>query len=146
MPDVSYDMSKLKIDPHALGDSSQRIDSLGKKVADAVVRINNVTSNLELSWVGKSAQEAQEFSDQWKKVMTHMFGDSDTKTNGVLPVMAGGLKGTAIGFSHTELGLWKFFNDLNNAMNSGGSGGGTPSSSPEDVDDMNSAVYENFPQ
>ncbi|MGW3635805.1 WXG100 family type VII secretion target [Streptomyces sp. NPDC005122] len=143
MPDGSYDMSRLHIDPQALSESATRLSGLAEEVGESVLRASNAVSHLKLSWVSASAQEAQEFQDRWKRVMTQMFGDGHD-AYGVLPVMAGGLKGVAIGFSQVEVGLEKFFNGLTEALHGSG-GGGDSDSTPSDQGGPNSATTEDFP-
>ncbi|SEO71657.1 WXG100 family type VII secretion target [Actinacidiphila rubida] len=121
---ADYDISTLRVRPQDLSDASDRLMSLAAQMADEIEGITDAVSNLALSWVGSSAKEAQEFNASWKNVMVQMFGTKDGPV-GVLPAMAGGLLGTAVAYSHTEVELeasfLKFSSGLADTSGSGGS-------------------------
>ncbi|WP_431949791.1 hypothetical protein [Actinacidiphila sp. bgisy167] len=133
---ADYDASTIKIDPAPLGEEGRSLVSLAKEMADSISRINNTVASLKLGWVSPSADEAQDFANRWTNVMTNMFGEKDGAP-GALPALAGGVMGTAVGFSHVEHTLWQAFNDFQLGMASGGGGGG---------DGMDGSNDANFPR
>ncbi|WP_438306684.1 hypothetical protein ACSHXN_44570 (plasmid) [Streptomyces sp. HUAS TT11] len=134
MPDsVDYDISSIKIDPQALGtEGEKKLIPLANEIGEAVERINNTAAALKLGWVAPSAEEAHAFGERWTRVMKQMFGEKDGPI-GVLPALAGGILGTAIGFSHLELELEKVFGDFSNelAVPSGGDTGPSDHTGPD---------------
>ncbi|WP_055588237.1 WXG100 family type VII secretion target [Peterkaempfera griseoplana] len=120
---ADYDVSTIKIDPEPLGAEGKSLVQLAQEMGDAILRINNTAAGLKLGWVSPSADEAQDFANRWTKVMTDMFGEKDGAT-GALPALAGGVMGTAVGFSHVEHQLWQAFNDFQLGMAGGGVGVG----------------------
>lgn len=129
---ADYDISSIKIDPQALGTEGGKLVSLANEIGDAIVRINNTAAALKLGWVAPSADEAHEFGERWTRVMRQMFGEKDGPL-GVLPAIAGGVLGTAVGFSHLELELESAFVNFSNELSvpSGGDGGPKDHVGPE---------------
>ncbi|MGY5029899.1 hypothetical protein ACWC9U_02725 [Streptomyces sp. 900116325] len=132
MPEsVDYDISSIKIDPQALGAEGGSLMSFANEIGEAIVRINNTAAALKLGWVAPSADEAHEFGERWTRVMRQMFGEKDGQI-GVLPALAGGILGTAVGFSHLELELESAFVNFSNelAVPSGGDTGPSDHTGP----------------
>ncbi|SEG91994.1 hypothetical protein SAMN05216223_1252 [Actinacidiphila yanglinensis] len=123
---ADYDVSTLRVRPQDLSTASDRLVSLAEQMADEIEGINDAVSSLVLSWVGNSAGEAQEFNNSWKNVMLQLFGKKDGPT-GVLPAMAGGLLGTAVAYSHTEVELASAFQKFSSGLADTGGAGDTPS-------------------
>ncbi|MEV6994320.1 WXG100 family type VII secretion target [Streptomyces sp. NPDC093228] len=125
-----YDISTIKIDPSGLDAQGKKIVQLAREVAESIDRINRTLESLKLGWVSESADEAQEFSDRWIRVMREMFGENGGQI-GVLAAMAGGISTAAIGFSHLETGLESSFTEfINKLASSGGDGGLTDHTGP----------------
>lgn len=133
MPEgADYDISSIQIDPHELGTEGDNLVALAGAIGESIVRINQTAAALKLGWVAPSAEQAHEFSERWTRVMRQMFGDQVGEI-GVLPALAGGILGTAIGFSHVELELESAFIHMSNelAVPSGGGTGPTDHTGPE---------------
>lgn len=122
---ADYDVSTLRVNPQDLSAASDKLVDLAGQVADEIEGINDAVTNLMLSWVGDSAKEADEFNDAWKNVMIQLFGQKDGAT-GVLPAMAGGLLGTAVAFSHTEVELEAAFLKFSSGLADTSGGGDAP--------------------
>jgi hypothetical protein len=116
MPDsADYDVSSIKIDPQVLGAEGKDLVALATEIGESIKRINDTAAALKLGWVAPSADEAHAFSERWVRVMKQMFGEEDGPI-GVLPALAGGILGTAVGFSHLEVELEKAFIDFSNEL------------------------------
>ncbi|WP_399936788.1 hypothetical protein ACGH52_00930 [Streptomyces sp. BBFR25] len=127
MPEsANYDAVTIKIDPPALGTEGTTLASLAGEIGESIMRVNNIAAGLRLGWVAPSATEAQEFGDRWTRVMTEMFGQEGGRL-GVLPAIAGGILGAAVGFSHLENELWWAFTNFSNEMAVPTGDGGGPS-------------------
>ncbi|WP_156934734.1 WXG100 family type VII secretion target [Pseudonocardia spinosispora] len=118
---ANYDTSSIKIDASQVHSNATGLEGLSKEVGSLIEQINGVTGKLKLGWVGKTSEEAAKFSDQWKKVMTDLFGtddknDKDESHAGVLNVIAGGAKRVADGFSQVELALKDSFVSLSDNL------------------------------
>ncbi|WP_225847514.1 WXG100 family type VII secretion target [Streptomyces sp. HPF1205] len=122
---ADYDVSTLRVRPQDLSAASDRLMALADQMAGQIEGITDAVRDLMLSWVGRSAGEAQEFNDSWKKVMIQMFGKKDGPV-GVLPAMAGGLLGTAVAYSHTEVELEAAFLKFSGGLADTGGGNDTP--------------------
>lgn len=122
---ADYDVSTLRVRPQDLSQASDRLMALAGEMADEIEGITAAVSGLVLSWVGRSAKEAQEFNASWKHVMVQMFGTKDGPA-GVLPAMAGGLLGTAVAYSHTEVALEAAFLRFSTGLADSSDSGGTP--------------------
>ncbi|WP_327111239.1 hypothetical protein OG206_01270 [Streptomyces sp. NBC_01341] len=142
MPDnADYDVSTLKVDPGPLGAEGERMLTLANEMGEAIIRINNTVADLTLGWVAPSAEEAHLFGERWIRVMTQMFGQKDGPT-GVLPAMAGGVTGTAVGFSHVELELEAAFDNFSNELAVPSGDGGT---GPVDHTGSEFPITQDFP-
>ena len=100
-------------------------------MSNSIKRINERVSHLRLSWVGTSQEEAHDFAARWDRVMTQLFG-VENGPMGVLVAMAGGLKATAVGYSHTEIAIEWMFTSFSNELAVTSGDGGTPTSAPPD--------------
>ncbi|MFF4243530.1 WXG100 family type VII secretion target [Streptomyces sp. NPDC001822] len=142
MPEnADYDISSLKIDPGPLGTEGERMLALAQEMGESITLINNTVADLVLGWVSPSAEEAHEFGNRWTRVMTQMFGQKDGAI-GVLPAISGGVRGTAVGFSHVELELERAFVNFSNelAVPSGDGGNG-----PSDHSGSEFPITQDFP-
>jgi uncharacterized protein YukE len=141
----SYDSASLTVEPQDICDSATALVRHSDEVAASLTRISNTVTALELGWAGKSADEAQQFNERWDHVMGELFGPRDHPEQGVLNVMAGGIKAAAVGFSQTEVALEQVFKKFAEGLSGDGSSSGTPGSVPDRGDSDHSAVIEDFP-
>jgi len=144
---ADYDTSSIYVEPDELRSIADRLDSAASDVADAVGRINDQTSGLALGWSGKTQQEAEDFSNQWTRVMKGLFGTEEHPEDGVLNVLVGGLRGAGAGYAKTEHALADMFREFKKHLNSGdgGSGGKAPEKAPDDILDTNqTAITEDW--
>lgn len=144
---ADYDTASIYVEPNELTSIADRLDSAASDVADTIKRINDQTSGLALGWSGKSQQEADDFSNQWSRVMKQLFGTEEHPEDGVLNALVGGLRGAGGGFSKTEHALADMFNDLKKHMNSGGGNpdGKAPADAPDDIlDTKQTAITEDW--
>lgn len=142
---VDYDTSSIYVEPNELTSIADRLDSAASEVADTIKRINDQTSSLGLGWSGRTQQEAEDFSNQWARVMKDLLGTEDHPEDGVLGALIGGLRGAGGGYSKTEHALVDMFNDMKKHMNSGGGNDGgkddsddngkAPKDAPKDITD-----------
>ncbi|SEG18836.1 hypothetical protein SAMN05216223_103556 [Actinacidiphila yanglinensis] len=123
---ADYDVSTIRIDPHALGTGSAKLVSLANDVADAIKRVGDAVADLKLGWVSKSADEARAFNDRWNRVMKQMFGEKDGEI-GILPAMAGGILATAVAYSNLEIELQSAFLKFSGGLADTGGDGSQPS-------------------
>jgi len=145
---ADYDGINLAIDPDDVASTVTTLEALCSDMSDQLVNIENTIFNLQLSWVGSTEAEAQEFVDQWNSVMTDLFGTTDNPEEGVLPVILDGLQGAAVAFSNVETQIELAFENFEvglemSAVSTAATPTSTPSSEPTNSND--SAVSETFP-
>jgi len=141
---ADYDAASIHVMPDDLKSIADHLDTAATDVADSIRRINDQLGSLALGWSGATQQEAEDFSNQWSRVMNELFGTEDHPEQGVLNAIVGGLRGTGGGFSKTEHALADMFRKFKDNMNSGG-GGTTPADAPADVNDITqTAITEDW--
>lgn len=150
---ADYDISSIQINPHEVAARADKLIGLTTDVAALIKKIADTIFDLKLGWVGKTADEAKQFSDKWTAVMKELFGTDDKNdTNpsdaGVLNIMSNGLKAVAQGFDEVEAELAKSFAQMYGSLFESGTSGetqATPTSTPASSHDpTKSAVSETF--
>ncbi|WP_459185478.1 WXG100 family type VII secretion target [Streptomyces sp.] len=130
-----YDTAAIDIDTQQLAASAKVLQNLAQSVADHVTLIQNILSNLALSWAGTTQAEADSLTTQWNTVMTQLFGLPDGSQVGVLNALASGTQGVAAGFAQTEVGIQKMFAQFSSGLNASSGDTSTPTSAPQPVTD-----------
>jgi hypothetical protein len=91
------------------------------QVADSINRVVGIWNNLKVGWVGKTAQEAQDFNDRWVTSITDLFGTSADPGTGVLPKIAYGLSLAGMNYGEAEDVVTNMFKKLTAALQQSGS-------------------------
>jgi hypothetical protein len=146
MAETNYDVvDSFYVYPDELVTHGNNIKDLGETVADSLLNIIHVLSDLQLGWAGRTADEAKEFGDRWNAVAAELFGAEGKPETGVLSAIVGGLLTVADLFSKTEHALVDYFDKFAQALGGGGAGGGESDAPPQSITDPNtSAVSEQW--
>ncbi|BCY11906.1 hypothetical protein [Actinoplanes sp. L3-i22] len=129
-----YDVAtRIEVHGAELDTAVTALQTQAKAVADSISSINGGLSGLKLSWAGASQREATDFIDRWNAIAVALFGtkaanddkDFDAE-DGVLNVLAAGVKAVLAGFNEAETELLKNFTDMFNGLN----GTATPTPAP----------------
>jgi hypothetical protein len=81
-------------------------------IADSLNSIVTTLGNLKLSWIGSSATQATDFSNQWQLCMTSLFGTTTTPEAGLLVQYAGGLATAFANYDQTEDAMASMFGTM----------------------------------
>jgi hypothetical protein len=130
---ADYNTANISISPLALnatvlainGGPPTQLGGLLGDLCDNLETIATTLSNLELSWVGDSASEAQDFNDRYQEACDELFGTQADPSLGVLPRLVAGLYGALSNYSASEDYVVKMFTSFQ-AASSGSGGAPTP--------------------
>jgi uncharacterized protein YukE len=109
-----------------------------KVMANAISTISQTWTNLQLGWVGTSAQEAQDFNNQWNQAIDRLFGTVKDPASGALPKIAEAVATAAVNYAEAEDAVTKTFRGFTDNQN--------PQSAPPPGRNQNQGpVTENAP-
>jgi uncharacterized protein YukE len=132
---ADYDVtSTFTVDPNALQQHAVNLKNYGQAVSDSLKRINDIWDGLKLGWMGKTADEAQDFINRWNAVMQELFGSEKHPEQGVLNAIAVGVATVAANMAFTEHTLFDSFRQFQHSLQGDGSApSDTPPASITDV-------------
>ena len=106
----------IKVDPTAMYNyANTDVRNAADALAGSISRIGGIWEGLRLGWVGTTADEAQDFSDQWNAAVTGLLGTGDGST-GALPKIGGAVVAASINYGDAEDTNQKMFQSLSSAM------------------------------
>jgi uncharacterized protein YukE len=85
-----------------LQDTSDKLTSLAKDIANHLESILNTLDNLSLSWVGQSQQLENTYNQEWQAAVSTLFGTSKNPEKGVLVQVAAALASAAANYAAAE--------------------------------------------
>jgi uncharacterized protein YukE len=129
---AGYDNTTVKVDPSVLGSAVTVLAGSDPKasggllgdISDSLEGIMTTLGDLQLSWVGPSAAEAQAFTDRWNAAMAELFGTKDNPSAGVLVRLVDGLAGAGSNYDGAEDFVAKMFQSFQSSGAGTGSGSG----------------------
>jgi uncharacterized protein YukE len=119
---ASYDAVTMTVNPGLLQMSGDMIQDAAEDIVTALNTIDNTLSNLQLGWAGQTAQEAEDFGDQWMAAMTGLFGNANNPKSGVMDQVIVALLTAAGNFSNAEDAVISMFGQLAMGIVNGSSG------------------------
>ena len=139
----SYDDSNTPIridDQQLIQLATQKIPAVGEDIAQRLESISQTLQALALTWTGQSSTLANDFNERWHKAMTDLFGTQQKPGDGVLNLIATGVKSASYNFGYAEDTVVQMFNKMADSLNSSQQGGApsTPTSQ------MNPPIQEIF--
>ncbi|MFF4652823.1 WXG100 family type VII secretion target [Streptomyces sp. NPDC001380] len=146
MPDIApdYDSATLNIDPAALDTAAQKLIEHAGNIVGSLNRISSSFAELQFQWAGDTAEQVQALNSWWDSVMRDLFGTEENPDQGVLNVMAAGVKAAAVGFSQTEVEIQQMFVKFAEGLAAAGQEP-TPDTISDAGDPLYSPVHEDFP-
>jgi hypothetical protein len=122
---ASYDDVTISTTPIGLYNAAKELTSLISDVSSQLETIYNTFNDLQLSWVGSAAGEAQKFSNLLNDSTNSLFGTKKNPSEGVFNRLVDGLQGAAQNYQGVELWATTSFYVFTVAL----SGGQNPPSS-----------------
>jgi hypothetical protein len=92
---ASYDDVTISTTPIGLYNAAKELTSLISDVSNQLEAIYNTFNDLQLSWVGSAAGEAQKFSNLLNDSTNSLFGTKKNPSEGVFNRLVDGLQGAA---------------------------------------------------
>jgi uncharacterized protein YukE len=111
-PPSNYDNVTISVDCDFINSMASEIQNYVADIGAQLSTINNTTSNLQLSWAGKTQQEAKDFCDQLTTVMENLFGkngDIRSESASVISRIADGLQIAASNYGAAEESIIQLF-------------------------------------
>jgi uncharacterized protein YukE len=127
---ADYDDATITVSPPVLKTAIQIIagsdpsQSVGGLIGDIIDQLNDIMTTLDglqLSWVGSSASEANDFSNRWDAAMKQLFGTSNDPSSGVYSRLLDGLAGALTNYDNAEDYVVKLMTAFQSATSSSGS-------------------------
>ncbi len=114
---AEYNDVALRISPASVYEIGNNIQAAVGNVIDALGSITSTLNGLQLGWVGSTATEAKQFTDQWTAAMTNLFGVGPASGNGsasmgVLQQVIAALMTVGGNYGVAETGIVSMFNSL----------------------------------
>jgi hypothetical protein len=122
---ADYDAVTMSIEPGPLQLSADVIGDATNDIVTALNSIGDTLSNLQLSWNGQSAAEADDFANQWMAAMKGLFGSQSDPSAGVMNQVIVALLTTVGNSSSCEEANTTMFETLSDGISSGSSGSDT---------------------
>src|ERR1700759_5537749 len=84
LPSDDYSNLSIKAGPLGIQNTAKQIVGLVTDILNDLQDVYNALDQLNLSWYGKSQQEANSFNQRWKTAIATLFGTTKNPEKGVL--------------------------------------------------------------
>lgn len=108
----SYDGVKIVMSPISLQNVVVRMNDTIGDILNQLSSMMHTLENLQLSWTGQSADEAQTFVNRWNAAITGLIGTDKNPDQGVLNLVLQGVGVAIMNMSTTDLAVGQMFDNL----------------------------------
>lgn len=144
-----YDAARLAVTPVELVWAGNAVADCVAEILASLDSIMKTVKDLDLGWAGATAQEAQDFGDQWYAAMVNLFGSSGQAADGVMNMLVFALLSAGNNYNAAEDAIVQMFSGFGDLLAAGATSGGdsTGEIGPGDAvtDGAYSAVGESWP-
>jgi hypothetical protein len=110
----------IKVDPAALWRyATVDIKAHAEVIADAISRIADIWSGLQVGWAGESADEAQGFSSRLAGAFTRLYGSAGAPESGAIAMLQKAVGKAGFNYAAAEDQNWRMFAEFSYGMDKG---------------------------
>ena len=124
------DVTNVTVSPVMLNDGGKTCLNLLNQIINYLNAIETTLSNLQLSWVGQSANLAQTFTNEWNDATANLCGTQSDPGQGILVRIAEGLSSAAQNYSTADQWAQSAFGQFTSGTNSNS---GSSASNPQNI-------------
>jgi hypothetical protein len=112
----TYDSALISVSPFGLYSAAIQLNTIATDIANQLNTIYTAISDLQFSWTGGSASEAQDFSNRLNAATDSLFGTKKNPDQGAFNRLAAGLMGASQNYNAAEEWVISTFNALTAAF------------------------------